>query len=88
MVRVPDTKAVASIATSSLAELSLEDIERLIRQSRRAIRSLRRDALSRDVETAEAALAAIETSKAILRELLNFVPPERVLEIEAIVERE
>jgi len=88
MVRVPDTKAVASSATSPLAELSLEDIDRLIRQSRRAIRSHRRDALSRDVETAEAALAAIETSKAILRELLNFVPPERVPEIEAIVERE
>ena len=88
MVRVPDTKAVASSDTSPLAELSLEDIDRLIRQSRRAIRSLRRDALSRDVETAEAALAAIETTKAMLRELLSVAPPEKLPEIESIIEQE
>ena len=93
MVRVPNTRATSRsdgglTRHPSWEAQSAADIDRFISQSRRAIRSHRRGALSLDVDKAEAALAAIEATQSLLRELLHVVSPDRRQEIEMILERE
>jgi len=93
MVRITNTRAALSSDRDlpkhrSWQALSAVEIDRFIRQSRRALRSHRRDARSADVSTAETALAAVETTRALLRELLGVVAPEKRQEIQMILDRE
>ena len=94
MVRVPNTRVTLMSQggltrhSSSWEALSPAEIDRFIRQSRRAIRIHRRYALSPDVDKAETALAAICTRQALLTELLDVASPERRQEIETMLDRE
>lgn len=90
-MRVPNTQSLTSIIGGDIdapayAELSDADIDKLITQCRKAISSHRRDSLSRDVETAETALVAIDDVKAVLRNILAVAPAEKRAKIEALIE--
>lgn len=91
MSRPPNTQSLATILGSAIeapayADLSDRDIDRLIIKCRRAIHSHRRDALSGDVQAAEDALAAIDSVKAILADLLALAPLEKRPKIATLIE--
>ncbi|WP_240233640.1 hypothetical protein [Devosia lacusdianchii] len=92
MSRVPNTESLAflfggDIQAPTYADLSEAEIDRLIIKCRRAIASHRRDSLSRNVDTAETALVAIDDVKAVLRNLLAISPIEKRAKIEALIEK-
>ena len=90
-MRVPDTASIVllgvEIEAPPFAHLSDADVELLITKCRRAIKSHRRDSLSKDQETAETALVAIEDLKSVLRDLMTVAPFDRQAAIQDIIDR-
>ncbi len=94
MARVPDTQSLAAIVGEALplndfipfSDLTDTEIDRLVIKCRRALASHRRDSRSRNAEAAADAVAAIETIKGTLRELVVAAPSEKRAKINALIE--
>ena len=90
--RPPDTRSRTTVFCPGFAEptysnLSDGEIDRLILKCRRAIASHMQDSLSKDVETAETALVAVDVVKAVLRDVLAIAATEKRAKIQALLER-
>jgi hypothetical protein len=94
LARVPGTQSLAVTVGEALpvddfvpfADMTDDEIDRLVLKCRRALASHRRDSRSRNAGSAADALAAIETIKGTLKELVAIAPPEKRAKINALIE--